>query len=246
MESLCFKDLLTVSGGCRGMTATVHQLADVLGKAVDAKDKRLFAHSALTADLASVLAQAHGLAEEQAAAVHIAGHLHDVGKIGIPDAILFKEGPLDAREWEVIRRHPAIGAEILAPVECLGARNGVVEMVLSHHERFDGGGYPRGLKGLDIPLGGRILAIADSVAAMLEHRVYRPALTLDAACAQIALHAGDFYDPALCRRFLRSRDAVAQVLARHGGARPPALRADSGASPATVRRAAAGGAESVL
>lgn len=237
MESLCFNDLLTDPGGCCRMTATVHQLADVLGKAVDAKDKRLFAHSALTADLASVLAQAHGLAEEQAAAVHIAGHLHDVGKIGIPDAILFKEGPLDAREWEVIRRHPSIGAEILAPIECFGARNGVVEMVLSHHERFDGGGYPRGLKGLDIPLGGRILAIADSVAAMLEHRVYRPALPLEAACAQIALHAGEYYDPALSRRFLRCRDAVAQVLARHGETPPRGPRLMSGRPPAAEGRA---------
>ena len=159
------------AGKCGGIGAcaasTAHELAESLGRAVDARDSRLFRHSEVVADLSSMLARAHGLTTLQAQMVHMAGHLHDVGKIGIPDHILRKPGPLSAAEWEIMRRHPAIGAEILRPVRVFCGRPGVCEIVLAHHERFDGGGYPHGLRGAEIPLGARIVAVADAFSAMM-------------------------------------------------------------------------------
>uniref|UniRef100_A0A7C4AFX4 HD domain-containing protein n=1 Tax=Fundidesulfovibrio putealis TaxID=270496 RepID=A0A7C4AFX4_9BACT len=211
MDVLCTLEKCLGTYRCGQMAATVHQLAATLGRAVDAKDRRLFEHSALTADLATALALAHGLSHKQADVIHLAGHLHDIGKIGIPDAVLAKPGALDAREWAMIRDHPRIGAQILAPIELFGLKNGVRDMVLTHHERFDGGGYPHGLSGRDIPLGGRILAIADSVAAMLESRVYRPAMTFEQAAQEVERCSGSGYDPDICRDFLANLKELATV-----------------------------------
>lgn len=220
MKMLCTLQDCLGTYRCGQMAATVHQLADTLGRAVDAKDKRLFEHSALTADLATTLALAHGLTAKQADVIHIAGHLHDIGKIGIPDAVLLKPGRLDDAEWALIREHPAIGARILSPIELFAARDGVAEMVLAHHESYDGGGYPRGLRGRGIPLGGRILAVADSMAAMLERRVYRPAMTLGQALEEIERCAGVRYDPDLCRDVFRHESEIEAVVAIHRGESP--------------------------
>ena len=142
------------------------------------------------------------MTRKQADIVHIAGHLHDIGKIGIPDTVLQKPGALSPAEWNLIREHPAIGSIILEPIEIFAAKHGVRDMVLTHHERFDGSGYPSGLAGNSIPLGGRILAIADSVAAMLESRTYRIPMTFEEAIGEIERGAGRLYDPTLCRDFL--------------------------------------------
>lgn len=202
---------------------TVHRIAEALGHAVDAKDKRLSEHSSLTADLAGALAQAHGLSDGQAGIVHIAGHLHDIGKIAVPDRVLRNPSSLNEAEWTLMRDHPRVGAEMLKPIEVFSVPNGVAEMVLSHHERFDGEGYPRGLSGRDIPLGGRILAVADSVAAMLEDRVYRPALSFDQAMEEIERGASTRYDPDVCRDFIANvRDMVAMLTRRRAdGQNPP-------------------------
>ena len=218
MDYLCRLEDCLGAYKCGQMAATLHQMAESLGRAVDAKDRRLFEHSALTADLATLLALAHGLTDKQADIVHIAGHLHDIGKIGIPDTVLGKPGKLTPAEWAVMREHPRIGAQILAPIEIFGARHGVRDIVLTHHERFDGKGYPQGLSGRDIPLGGRILAVADSMAAMLEDRSYRPALELGDALLEIERCAGSWYDPALCRDFLLHESAVRVVVQRHAHA----------------------------
>ena len=216
MKLLCGLDDCLGTYRCGQMAATVHQLADTLGRAVDAKDKRLFEHSVLTADLASILALAHGLSAKQADVIHIAGHLHDIGKIGIPDAVLLKPGRLNAADWALIREHPATGAEILKPIGLFATRGGVAEMVLSHHEAFDGGGYPRGLSGKDIPLGGRILAVADSLAAMLEKRVYSPAMTFAQALGELERCVGTRYDPDVCRDLFRNEGEIGHVLAAQG------------------------------
>jgi putative nucleotidyltransferase with HDIG domain len=125
--------------------------------------------------------------------------LHDIGKIAVPDGILRKPGKLDEDEWVIMRTHPHAGAEILHSVDFLVP---VSEIVLSHHERFDGGGYPRGLAGEEIPVGARIFMIADSFDAMTSDRVYRKAMASEEALAEILRNSGSQFDPAAVRAFL--------------------------------------------
>lgn len=213
------------AGPCAQNTA--HQLAESLGRAVDARDKRLFQHSEMVADISSLLARAHGLTSRQSAMVHMAAHLHDVGKIGIPDHILHKPGPLTPAEWEIMRQHPRMGADILRPVKLFCGSPGVCEIVLAHHERFDGLGYPFGLAGGDIPLGARIVAVADAFCAMTEERPYRPGLHLDHAVYEIERNAGIMFDPGVVADFLKLR---AELTARLTGA---AAKACAQAAPET-------------
>lgn len=179
----------------------VHQMAEGFGRAIDAKDPFTKNHSDEVAVLARLTARAMGLAPAMADAVHVAGHLHDVGKIGVPDMVLRKTGPLTPEEWAQVREHPRTGAAILAPVQCLSDM-AIPEMVLCHHERFDGRGYPLGLKQTAIPLGARIIAVADSFSAMLQKRPYRGAMSMAQACAEIRLGMGSQFDPNVARAFL--------------------------------------------
>ncbi len=155
-----------VNGRCNAVVVTtvLHEFAESLGAAVDAKDPHTRMHSEEVAEVAYALALALGLTPAMADIVHVAAHLHDVGKIGVPDAVLAKPGILDDEEWAMIRRHPEMGADIVRPVRSL-RECGILEMILHHHERFDGRGYPHGLSGLDIPLGARIITVSDSFSA---------------------------------------------------------------------------------
>ncbi len=197
------------SGNCGGLGAcamnTAHQLAESLGRAVDARDQRLSQHSELVAEISSLLARAHGLTTRQAELVHMAGHLHDIGKIGVPDAVLHKPGPLSPAEWTLVREHPRLGAEILCPVRVFRGPHSVCEMVLSHHERFDGQGYPRGLAGQDIPLGARLVSVADAFCAMTEDRPYRQDMSVQEAVQEIKDSSGTMFDPCVVKDFLRIR-----------------------------------------
>lgn len=212
------------SGSCGGTGAcadeTAHELAESLGRAVDARDRRLFQHSEVVADLASLLARAHGLTLRQTRLVHMAGHLHDVGKIGIPDHILHKPGPLTPAEWEIMRRHPAIGAEILRPVRVFCGRPGVCEIVLAHHERFDGSGYPNGLRGREIPLGARLVAVADAFSAMTEDRPYRKGLSLAQAVEEIERGRGSLFDPEVVDDLLALGNRLPSLLGAGAAERP--------------------------
>jgi HD-GYP domain-containing protein (c-di-GMP phosphodiesterase class II) len=125
--------------------------------------------------------------------------LNDIGKIGVSDHILLKAGPLSGEEWDEMRLHPEIGARIASKLESLRP---AAELILAHHERFDGTGYPRGLKGEDIPLGARIFAIVDSVDAMLCPRPYRPSMDLPAVLQEVAARSGSQFDPVVCAHFL--------------------------------------------
>lgn len=189
----------------------VHQLAESLGRAIDAKDSHTLAHSEEVAVIAQALAQSMGIGPRLADRIHVAGHLHDIGKIGVPDAILSKTGPLDAVEWERMRAHPDLGADILAPLACL-RDCGIVAMVRAHHERFDGRGYPLGLAGRAIPIGARIITVADSLSAMLQSRPYRPARTFAAAAAEIARNAGSQFDPEVVAVFTAIAPQVRDML----------------------------------
>jgi ribonuclease P protein subunit RPR2 len=143
--------------------------------------------------------------------------LHDIGKVGVPESVLCKTGPLDESEWAVMRRHPSIGAEIVSPIRFLA---GAVEIVRSHHERWDGAGYPRGLCGEEIPLAARIFALADSFDAMTSDRPYREAMPVERALGEIADGVGTQFDPDVAEAFLElagggglTVDAEAQPLA---------------------------------
>jgi HD-GYP domain-containing protein (c-di-GMP phosphodiesterase class II) len=136
----------------------------------------------------------------------LAGILHDVGKVGIPDSILCKPGPLNDAEWEEMRRHPEIGARILGSSELVDVR----EWVLASHERPDGTGYPRGLEGGEIPLEARILAVADAYEAMTVDRVYRPAIGETPARGELLANAGTQFDAEVVAAFVRVLDRELQ------------------------------------
>lgn len=214
--------MFTMSGGLSGQTGpcavhanscaplalTLHQLAESLGRAVDAKDAWTCAHSEEVAVVAQILALNMGFTPAQAEIVHLAGHLHDIGKIGIPDAILQKPGALTREEFEVIKRHPLIGEAIVQPVKALNGQSGVARMIRHHHERYDGQGYPDGLSGHDIPVGARILAVADSLSAMMQERPYKSAMSFEHAEAEIMSQSGKMYDPRVVRAFAKGREHI--------------------------------------
>ncbi len=125
--------------------------------------------------------------------------LHDIGKIGVPDEILRKAGPLTDEEWELMKRHPELGAEIVAPVKKLVD---VAPIIRSHQEKFDGSGYPDGLRGEEIPLGARILAVVDAYGAMTDERVYRKARSHEEALAELRRCAKTHFDPEVVDAFL--------------------------------------------
>ncbi len=154
------------------------QTIAALAAAVDAKDAYTGGHSQRTTELGAAIAQELGLSDQEIELIRYAGLLHDVGKIGISEQILGKPGPLDAEEWEAVRRHPALGADI---VERAAALQQLVPVIMHHHERYDGQGYPSRLRGEDIPLKARILAVADAYEAMTSDRAYRPAMSVQQA-----------------------------------------------------------------
>jgi diguanylate cyclase (GGDEF)-like protein len=183
--------------------ATVLALADV----VDARDRRTAAHSQEVGRYAAAIARELGLPEEAIEQVRFGGIVHDVGKIAVPDSVLRKPGWLSAEEWHEMRRHPEVGARILA-----GASLGDVSAwVLAHHERPDGGGYPSGLAADSIPLEARILAVADAYEAMTSHRVYREALGPDEARAELVRCSGSQFDKVVVDAFLRVLDGSSEA-----------------------------------
>jgi len=171
--------------------AARYRAAASLAKAVDLRDTYTGSHSSRVADLAARLAERLGLDEEQIELTRLAGSLHDLGKLAIPEEILRKPGPLTDPERLVLERHPQIGFRML---ESLGV-DPVAEWVLHHHERWDGTGYPDRLAGLRIPLGARILFVADAYDAMTSDRVYRSRLTAETALEELQRCAGTQFDP---------------------------------------------------
>ncbi len=174
-----------------------------LAAAVDAKDPYTAGHSNEVTTLAVSLAEALGLDAAEVQTVRIAATLHDIGKIGIDGAILLKPGRLTDAEREHINRHPAIGADILAPLDFLRE---TVPLVLFHHERYSGGGYPSGISGEAIPFGARIIAVADAFNAMVSDRPYRDGLTLEAAVLELRTNSGTQFDPVVTKAFLKLVD----------------------------------------
>ena len=186
-----------------------------LAAAVDAKDHYTYGHSRKVNTYAVVLAEALGLPSDEVSRISTSALLHDIGKIGIPDSILNKKGELDPEEWEAIKTHPRLGANIVGNVHDLAP---CVGNILYHHEKWDGTGYPEGLKGKSIPLGARILSVADAFAAMASARPYREALADEQALDRLRQGAGTQFDPELVELFVEEvqaglprKDRVSQV-----------------------------------
>jgi diguanylate cyclase (GGDEF)-like protein/putative nucleotidyltransferase with HDIG domain len=170
-----------------------------LAAAVDAKDPYTYDHSRKVSAYAVALAEAIGLSPDEVSRVSAAALLHDIGKVGISDKILGKKGKLDAEDWEQIKTHPRLGANIVGNVPNLGPCMGGI---LYHHERWDGRGYPEGLAGEAIPLEARILAIADAFAAMTSARPYRDAFCDEKVLKELKRNAGKQFDPKLAEVFI--------------------------------------------
>jgi putative nucleotidyltransferase with HDIG domain len=173
-----------------------------LANALEAKDPYTRGHSGRVAVLARRIALALGWDEADAEVVAQAGLLHDIGKIGVPESVLGKPGPLTEDEWVVMRGHPVVGGQIVAPLDFFS--DGAL-IVRHHHERFDGSGYPDGLAGRDIPAGARVVAVADVYDALTSSRPYRAALPEAVAVAELARQAGRTLDPDVVGAFLGAR-----------------------------------------
>ncbi len=185
-----------------------------LARALDLRDPNTARHSDTVADYAVQMAERLGLPPRTVERVHLAGLLHDVGKIGIPDAVLFKPGKLTDAEWDQMRSHPQMGAQMLDSTTLRDVRR----WVLAHHERPDGRGYPSGLQGDEIPIEARILAVADSFEAMTADRVYRSAMPVADAIQELIRCSGTQFDPQVVDAFVQSLGQRAEFEVSGGAA----------------------------
>lgn len=188
-------------------------IVQCLGMAAEYKDNETGLHVIRMSHFSRVIALAAGFSEEEADEILHAAPMHDVGKIGIPDAILQKPGKLDAQEWDVMRQHPEIGAQIIGDHEA-SLLQMARRIALSHHEKWDGSGYPEGLAGDAIPIEGRIVAIADVFDALTSVRPYKDAWPVEKAVDLIRRERGKHFDPQLVDCFLDSLDAIVEIKER--------------------------------
>ena len=177
---------------------------EALINALEAKDRYLSGHSARVAAFAATIAQQFGMSDDEIEQVRMAGRLHDLGKIGVREAVLNKEGPLTTEEYEHVKEHVVVGSQILAPLTHLGP---IVEFVRGHHEHFDGSGYPDHLKADEIPLGARIICAAEIYDALTTARPYQPMMAPEQAVERMRRLAGSVVDPGVM-------DAIAAAVAK--------------------------------
>ena len=186
------------------------EMVTSLAGAIDAKDPYTKGHSTSVSRYAEALARAINLPEEEVQKITLGGLLHDVGKIGIPENVLRKPGKLENDEWEIMKQHPVIGAEkVLAPNEALSH---LIPIVKYHHEHIDGSGYPEHLKGDEIPLSARIVAVADTYHALISDRPYRKGMSVEKACEILQEGAGRLWDADLVRHFIAIAPSLSTII----------------------------------
>ena len=185
--------------------ASYEETLQALVTALDFRDNETQGHSWRVVEYAMLVAQRMGVQEPELSWIRRGAILHDVGKIGVPDAILRKPGKLDADEWEEMRKHPEMGYRMLQHIRFLRP---ALDIVLSHQERWDGSGYPGGISGEAIPLGARIFAVVDTFDAMTSDRPYRRALDIEVARAEVRRFSGLQFDPAVADAFLAIDPAI--------------------------------------
>lgn len=187
----------------------MHDLIDLVITTLDARDPYTYAHSLRVAEVAEMIAVEMNLDNEAIENVHLGAHLHDIGKIGIPDNVLNKAGKLTNDDWAYMEAHPRIGYNILRKLPLF---HEVSHIVLYHHERYDGQGYPAGLEGDEIPLESRIIAVADSFDAITSNRPYRAGKSYDFAFEEIETHSIDQFCPSTVHSFLAIRAKIPPAL----------------------------------
>jgi diguanylate cyclase (GGDEF)-like protein/putative nucleotidyltransferase with HDIG domain len=193
-----------------GRSSVGRQTTDVLLRALAERHPDLDGHSCDVALLAETTAKRLGLEPDEVEAIRQAAQLHDIGKVAIPEAILHKPGSLDEDEWVFMRRHSEIGERIIAEAPALSR---VAAMVRASHERWDGSGYPDGMRGDDIPLGARVVAVCDAFDAMITERPYSAAISPDDAERELRACAGSQFDPAVVDAFCASRSTTSHLRA---------------------------------
>lgn len=200
-----------VEEATRDLQTAYRATLEALGSALDSRDVGTEAHSRRVHGYALATAREYGVPATDIPDLEHGVLLHDIGKIGIPDAILLKEGPLTREEWQTMRRHPEIGKRLIEGVPFL---RGAIPIVYCHHEKWDGSGYPRGLRGKEIPLGARIFSIVDAFDAMTFDRPYSKAIPFDAAYTEIKRCAGAHFDPTVVEAFLRVPESLLEEIRR--------------------------------
>lgn len=205
-ECTLVSDLETLPPNALNMTTLDQVFA--LSAMVDARDPYTYGHSMRVATISEMIGRTIGLMSRELADLHTASLLHDIGKVGVPDSILIKPGKLTKDEQEIMQKHAAEGARIVGYIKELAA---VVPMIWHHHEWYDGGGYPDGLKGEDIPLGGRIIAVADAYDTMTTPRLYRTVITHQEALEELRQCSDTQFDPRLTQALCHAmNDTVRQ------------------------------------
>jgi putative nucleotidyltransferase with HDIG domain len=208
------RELQKANGEILGMAETLRETYDgtleALVSALDARDRETKGHSIRVAKYMMEVAFRMGIepGTEEWVDMQRGGLLHDIGKIGVSDSILHKPGPLTDEEWVDMKRHPKIGHDMLKDI---GFLSGASVIVMAHHERFDGKGYPRGLTADEIPIGARIFVLADTFDAMTSDRPYRSALSVDASREEIISCSGTQFDPRCVQAFLLAWDKIVEI-----------------------------------
>ncbi|HEX7126438.1 MAG TPA: HD domain-containing phosphohydrolase [Thermodesulfobacteriota bacterium] len=190
------------------MEQTYDATIEVLGAALDYRDSETEGHCERVTRYTVALARAMGCTPEQVKQIERGAYLHDLGKIGVPDAILLKPGKLTAEEWEIMKSHAEKGYLMLRDIAFLKE---AAEIVYAHQERYDGSGYPRGLKGEEIPLGARIFAVADTLDAMTSDRPYRKGLSFRESIEEVQRYSGTQFDPRVVEVFVRNADLLEAI-----------------------------------
>lgn len=192
------------------LTNTRQEILNRLGMAAEYRDNETGLHVSRVCRYSRLIALEYGLPEEEAELLYNAAPMHDVGKIGIPDRILLKNGKLDDDEWQIIKSHCEIGHKIIGD-HSDNLLKAAASLALCHHEKWDGSGYPKGLKGTDIPLFSRVLSIADVYDALTSKRPYKKPWETHEAVAEIEKQSGRHFDPAVVRAFLKSLPEILEV-----------------------------------
>ncbi len=209
-EECYFRDTF-LDGIVAEIEATYLATIEAFVSAIDAKEHEVGNHSLRVTQFAVMIGNKYGIQGSDLVDLYCGALLHDLGKIGIPDAVLLKKGRLDAEELAIMRGHPEIGYTI---INHIGYLSKAAEIIRAHHEHFDGSGYPRGLQGAEIPSGARVFAVADTLDALTVKRPYRDPVSYEEAKRDILAASGKLFDPSVVDAFMKASDELKDFIGK--------------------------------